>query len=246
VEVTVTLKTPLTVIEGNEYCYGTFGNAGTWMTENLRVTQYDGSANLLTLNNNATTYSDRYYAYPYDLPDNKTTLGLLYTWSAATDRTGVDADEGYPNTQSPVQGICPFGWHLPTDTEWTDLEKAIASADPGIYSSTGDPAWDEAYYSTFNAYRGTHGHKITSTTAINSKNSNGTSLSRDDGGFDALLVGFTMLGSKQQYGLFGRFWTASNNDSANAWARTLNNAQVGVWRAGYVKNYLHSVRCKQD
>jgi len=49
-------------------------------------------------------------------------------------------------TQQGVRGICPPGWHLPTDEEWKVLEGAVDSQ-YGI----GDPEWDNYYYRGFDA-----------------------------------------------------------------------------------------------
>ena len=48
---------------------------------------------------------------------NKNTYGVLYSWSASTN--GVESNDGFPNI---IQGICPSGWHLPSDEEWKIFE----------------------------------------------------------------------------------------------------------------------------
>ena len=60
-------------------------------------------------------------------PDSCTKYGGLYQWDEMMQYT----------TQQGVQGICPPGWHLPTDEEWKVLEGAVDSQ-YGI----GDPEWD--------------------------------------------------------------------------------------------------------
>lgn len=75
--------------------------------------------------------------------------GVLYSYSAATmgAQDAVLVEQGQANTTStpgpnevensplwPIQGICPSGWHLPSDREWNMLEKEIYN-NPLKYSS---------------------------------------------------------------------------------------------------------------
>ena len=75
------------------------------MAENLNVgTRINGSG---SQTNNSTIEK---YCYD-DNEANCTTYGGLYQW-----------DESMQYSTMPgVQGICPTGWHLPTDAEWTTL-----------------------------------------------------------------------------------------------------------------------------
>jgi uncharacterized protein (TIGR02145 family) len=74
-----------------------------------------------------------YYVYGYDGTDvsaakattNYTTYGVLYNWAAAMNgQTG----EG-------VQGICPTGWHLPTDAEFTILTNTTGNTKGALISA---------------------------------------------------------------------------------------------------------------
>ena len=58
--------------------------------------------------------------------------GRLYTWSAAMDSAGIWSTNGkgcgYGKVcmpTPPVRGICPEGWHLPTQAEWNDLFSVV-------------------------------------------------------------------------------------------------------------------------
>ncbi len=65
-----------------------------------------------------------YYVHGYDGTDvdaakanpNYTTYGVLYNWPAA-----MNSASGSSSNPSGVQGVCPTGWHLPSDAEWTEL-----------------------------------------------------------------------------------------------------------------------------
>jgi uncharacterized protein (TIGR02145 family) len=248
VEVTVTLNPPLTDVDGNSYCYGTFGSAGTWMTENLRVTHYANNT-ALTHNRNTSNYTDQYYAYPNENADGDAHVpacGLLYTWAAATNRTGVSADESDDQSQAREQGICPAGWHLPTDYEWSQLEKVIAEDSEGKYSLPATTEWDDAY-KTANSFRGTHGQKMKSATATDvNYTTGGSSRPYVSGGFNALLAGYEYKDEDFGFGLNTTFWSSSYHPSTTAWVRMFVYQWSGAGRSYSWLDYEFSVRCKQN
>jgi uncharacterized protein (TIGR02145 family) len=253
VEVTVTLNPQLLDVDGNEYCYGNFEGAGTWMTENLRVTQYANNT-ALTHNRTTSNYTDKYYAYPNESASddgvaNGPTHGLLYTWAAATNRTGVLDFETDTEGQTEVPGICPAGWHLPTDYEWNELEIAIANDSEGKYSfPPATTAW-QASYRTATSTRGSHGNKMKSVTAPiydNNEAFRGTSKPAVLGGFDALLAGSVYGGTANNYGTYTLFWSSSSGGSGNAWYRYLSYNNTGVNRSYGTKSSYFSVRCKKN
>lgn len=88
----------VTDADGNVYPVVTIGDQ-VWTAANMRATHY-ADGNLVS-----------YYCFPDGSSEQVDTMGLLYTWNAAT-RTAVD--EG-------AQGICPNDWHVPTDAEWQTL-----------------------------------------------------------------------------------------------------------------------------
>ena len=98
----------------------------TWMAENLNYAyteipySYDGFS-----------YDSTSWCYD-NKADNCTKYGRLYTWAAAMDSAGTWSTNGkgcgYGSTCSPtgiVRGICPEGWHLPTQSEWNTLLIAV-------------------------------------------------------------------------------------------------------------------------
>lgn len=92
---------PVTDLQGNTYKTMTFGNK-TWMVENLRTfTKPDGSP--------------VHYYYPSNDSSQTQQYGLLYDWETAMNGSSAE------NTQ----GICPSGWHIPSDDEWTELTRAF-------------------------------------------------------------------------------------------------------------------------
>jgi uncharacterized protein (TIGR02145 family) len=240
-------------VEGHAYFTGWFGAAGCWMTQNLRSAYND----IMTLSENAhvTGNSDKYYYYPN--ADKKTyeenpDYGLLYTWAAATGRTGADSDPADADPEGhPYQGICPSGWHVPSDKEWNDLEKEIAESAQGVYSTAPvDMQWKDQTCRKAVNFRANHGRKVKSTTRINASapRTNGASHANDENGFDALLVGWVEKGSSYLYGNNACFWSGSSSQSDFAWSRNLNHNNTGMSRQNGSEKFsmLFSVRCKKD
>lgn len=111
---TISFQTPsaqgtVTDKEGNVYATIVIGTQ-TWMAENLRSTKYpDGSS----------IGQDGFYYYNNDI-SNKSSYGCLYIWDVAM--RGEAASNSVPSGR---QGVCPQGWHIPSDEEWKILEKHI-------------------------------------------------------------------------------------------------------------------------
>ena len=92
-------------IDGNTYKTVTIGKQ-IWMASNLKTTKYnDGTAIPLVTDETAWIHSTPGYCwYENDSVTNKSTYGALYNWY--TVKTGK---------------LCPTGWHVPTEPEWTTL-----------------------------------------------------------------------------------------------------------------------------
>lgn len=104
----------VTDYDGNVYQTVLLGKQ-CWMRENLRVTHYaDGTALKLGA---VTEASERNYYYPNGAADQVERYGLLYSWFTALN--GAKPTEDVP---SGIRGICPEGWHLPSNFEWMGLE----------------------------------------------------------------------------------------------------------------------------
>jgi uncharacterized protein (TIGR02145 family) len=94
-------------IDNNTYNTVLIG-AQCWTKENLRVTKYNDGTNIPEITStgtwNTTIVTGARTVYN-DLPANLTTYGYLYNWYAVAD----------------ARKICPDGWHVPSDGEWTSL-----------------------------------------------------------------------------------------------------------------------------
>ncbi|MBO6052065.1 MAG: hypothetical protein J6P65_08845 [Bacteroidales bacterium] len=93
--------------DGNSYATVAVGEQ-CWMAENMRNRSYSISG-APTLSNNISSFNANgaYYGYPGNNSNNEDNYGLLYNWYAAMGGS----------TESGAQGICPDGWHIPTESD---------------------------------------------------------------------------------------------------------------------------------
>ena len=122
--------------DGNEYQIVQIGDQ-EWMAENLKVTHYaDGTTIPLVEGTVEWTELDtdgKAYCWYENNTSLKDTYGALYTWPAAM--------KGAVN--SGVQGVCPDGWHMPSEAEWKVLEMTLGMSQSDV-ESIGWRGTDEA------------------------------------------------------------------------------------------------------
>jgi uncharacterized protein (TIGR02145 family) len=243
--------------EGNDYTVSKFGGV-CWMTQNLRST-YTMQGNLKQAipedknkinDNNAVSY---YYPGANEATFNShPEYGLLYTWGAANIGTAsTEAVNAFPNKSSDRQGICPDGWVIPSDYDFNQLEKEIASH-PDLYSTQTTPfTWNEMYESIAD-WRPGSGNNVTEwwgqtmKSPIKVNNTTTYGVSKEDGtGFNTLIVGLLEGGYANLYGTHTYFWSGSASSATAAWRRYLYVNNSGVNRLAFNKYYLISVRCKK-
>jgi len=194
------LKTPMDY-EGQSYNAVLIGTQ-TWMAENLNY-DVEGSKCYVNSESNCTIY------------------GRLYDWTTAMN---LASDCNYSNdcsVQTKHRGICPFGWHLPSDAEWAILTNYVGSSTAGTKLKTAS-GWN-----TGSSY-------IAGT---------------DDYGFSALPGGFgNSAGSFYSVGYYGSWWSATEYDSYDAYDRSMGYSQEGAHgtAGGGYKSSLFSVRCVRD
>ena len=117
--------------DNNTYSTVSIG-AQCWTTTNLKVTRYDDGSLIPDLTSSAsspwaTSGARTDYTGATGLPTGQTyvsTYGYLYNWYAVND----------------TRRLCPSGWHVPTDAEWTILTDYLGglSVAGGKLKSTGD------------------------------------------------------------------------------------------------------------
>ena len=109
----------LSDIDGNMYNTVQIGNQ-CWMKENLRTTHYSDNT---AISHGVSLSSDvPYYYYPDSSYYNVSTYGLLYNWKAV-----MHSSSSSTINPSGVQGICPNGWHVPSEAEWVQLTDYVSS-----------------------------------------------------------------------------------------------------------------------
>lgn len=117
----------VTDIDGNVYKTVKIGKQ-VWMAENLRTTRYANGESIPLGTNLSEVMPYRYnpitqYSYnPDNNSSNMTEYGYLYNWPAVMH--GAESSESNP---SGIQGICPDGWHVPSDAEWRELTEYVSS-----------------------------------------------------------------------------------------------------------------------
>jgi uncharacterized protein (TIGR02145 family) len=201
-----------------------------WMTKNMnigtRVAGSDYSTHQRAGIQKICYYDDESYCDIY---------GGLYSWAeavngentgtgAATDATAYNqkcAVDDSPNTQ----GICPDGWHVPSDAEFKTLEMKLDMTEAQANAD---------------GWRGTD-----QGTQLKSETFGGTNTSLWSG----LLSGFrdysgSTFGRPFDWiGTYGYSWSSSESSSSDAWARVLDVGEATVIRYNYDKSYGYSVRC---
>ena len=149
------------------------------------------------------------------------TYGRLYNWE-----TIMNGAPGSNSVPSGVQGICPVGWHLPSDAEWCILTQYI----------------DSTVDCNATGYNGTDaGIKMKSTWGWSS-GGNGTNAS----GFNALPGGCMGIYHFDDLYLFAYFWSTTEDYPGYAWLIKLNYGLPTVGRYFSLKSRGYSVRCIKD
>ena len=218
----------VTDYDGNVYNTVQIGTQ-CWMRENLRTTTYADGTPILD-GNDATSNTESYY---YDNSSSDIPLakrGYLYNWAAAMH--GAVSSNATPSS---VQGICPAGWHLPSDGEYTQLIDYVGGvADYQCGGSSSNIA--KALASTVGWNTSTNNCAVGNTSSAN----NAT-------GFSAVPTGY-FRGSFNYVGNYAFFWSSTENESnnRNAYTRLLGHQAAVVGRNGSGKDYGRPVRCLCD
>ena len=207
-------------IDGNRYGTIKIGDQ-TWMTENLKVTHYrDGSAITLETDNAewVALTTEAYCIYYNYISFEGDDYGALYNWYALTDS----------------RNIAPEGWHVPTDTDWKELEMAL-----GMSQSSADA----------DGSRGTNeGSKLAGNSVLWNSGALENDTEFDSSGFTALPGGYRHYfnGNFYNRGYFGYFWSSSESASFYAWYRRLNYDNSDVTRSTNYKQAGYAVRLLKD
>ena len=202
-------------VEGNHYQTLVIGTQ-EWMIENLGTTKYNDGEEISDLPSLvASTLEINFYDTPYycwydnDEGQNKDTYGALYNWAAVN--TGK---------------LCPTGWHVPTDAEWTILTTFLGGEEVagGKLKATGNEHWNNPNYAS------------------------------NESGFNALPGGESLPHPVFQ-GVKGicYFWTSTRGEPIDdtgtaygAYMRYMVNYQTACYRNENGRDNGASVRCVKD
>lgn len=220
----VVIRDAVTDIDGNCYDAVQIGDQ-VWMAENLRTTRYADGV-LISLGRSSST-TIPYCYYPDNKRKNVPNYGYLYNWKAVM-RDAVSSS----SNPSRVQGVCPDGWHIPSDAEWTQLINYVSSQ--GQYLCDNNP---KHIAKALAAPMGWSNSFSACAVGNNSSANNAT-------GFSALPAGF-FGGSYCNFGDYAFYWTSTQIDGNYAYYRSFRSNYVDVFRPdiGGSKFIGRSVRC---
>lgn len=231
----------VTDINGNEYPTVIIGGQ-EWMAENLRTTNYADGSDITTGLSNAEwinagqTQRGAYAVYGHEEIDGLDSTedviqayGLLYNWFAVNDN----------------RDICPEGWHVPTETEWTTLLDYLET---------------QGFLNQFSGAQ-TAGNALKSCRQVDSPwapgcdveehprwNADNSQYGTDRFGFAALPGGqrTASAGEFNYVGYGGYWWSSTEMDINNASPLFLYSAGSYVYRSAANKIAGFSVRCLKD
>ena len=193
--------------DGNVYTTDTIGTQ-IWMGENLKTTHYNDGASIPYVTSDS-DWRNRtlpgYCWYNDDLFTYKNTYGALYNWY--TVNTGK---------------LCPTGWHIPTDADWTILTTFLGGAEVagGKLKEAGTQHWIEP-----NTY------------------------ATNETGFTALPAGIRGVDENANYGEMGYstcWWSSSEHSQSEALTRAIFNNSDDIYDPAHRKSQGYSVRCVKD
>lgn len=208
------------VVYGSQTYNTVIIGAQCWMKENLNI----GTAILGNENQSNNGVIEK-YCY-YNIAANCVTYGGLYQWNEMMNYAA--ASNLNPSGR---QGICPPGWHIPSDVEWCQMETYL------------DPTVNCTSYGS----RGTDiGGKLKEAGTLHwyTPNTGATNAS----GFTALPGGYHNTPGNMwgYFGETGYFSCASESSPANGIMRWMDTFNTKVERLELAKTYSGSVRCLKD
>ncbi len=208
-------------IEGNVYPIVTIGTQ-VWMAENLKTTKFCNGDSIGTTSPSTldiTNESAPGYQWAYDGNEsNAANYGRLYTWYTVTDN----------------RKICPKGWHIPTDAEWTILTDYLTNNDYGYDGNRDFIGKSLAFTSGW----------ITDALEGNVGNDQ---ITNNKSGFSAVSGGYRYgNGSFNGFGRYGYWWSSSELYLNTAWYRSMSYYSNDMHRDSSSKQNGISVRCLRD
>jgi uncharacterized protein (TIGR02145 family) len=219
----------VTDIEGNVYNTLQIGSQ-CWIKENLRTTMFEDGT---TIPMGALYTSPEPYYY-----DDSTSIipleerGYLYNWAAAMHNAASSAA-----APSEVRGICPEGWHLPSDAEWIVLKNFVSSQSEYICAGNTD--------NIAKALASTHWWSSYSEACVPGDQS---VYPNNATGFSAVPAGTLWVYGYNDASLYANFWSSTENDisTASAIYYGMDYDSPAFFRASCTKDRRAAVRCLRN
>jgi uncharacterized protein (TIGR02145 family) len=222
----------LTDIDGNTYNTVLIGSQ-CWMKENLKTTKYRNGTPIEYPGSNTFAWeinTSGAYAWFENNISWKDKYGALYNWHAVNNS----------------YGLCPDGWHIPTDAEWSELVdylilqefpngnvingagnalkscRQVNSPLGGDCNTELHPRWEQDFWPPYH-----HGF--------------------DEFGFSGFPGGFRSYGYFYNLGILGSWWSSTEYSTTSAWYRILSSSDGILLRSSSLpKAYGFSVRCLRN
>jgi uncharacterized protein (TIGR02145 family) len=199
----------ITDVDGNTYKTVYIGNQ-QWMAENLKTSKYNDGTVIPNVTDNTEWKNNKTgaWCYFYNDANYNTKYGKLYNWYAINATTNDN------------KNVCPTGWHVPTDNEWTFLSDYLGGENVagGKMKEVGTTNWISPNKDAIN-----------------------TSLfSALPGEFRYYSGGFGSNSERCD------FWSSTENYTENAWYRNLHSNDGKLYRFSFTKDFGLSIRCLKD
>ena len=204
-------------IDGNIYKTVTIGNQ-IWMAENLKVTKYNDGKEISKITNEIEWISSTQEALCdfNNNVNNSDSCGKLYNWY--TVNTNI---------------LCPKGWHVPSNTDWTILKSYLNTDNDSLYTGTEAQSLASTRNWLFSDIDGSTGYEL---------------LNNNSTGFTGLPYGF-----RQPNGIFigmgdsGAWWSSTEGNELGAGSMGMYyNLTILNVNDYYPKNGGLSVRCLKN
>ena len=167
---------------------------------------------------------------------NCSTYGRFYNWATAMALpSSCNSSICNAFVNSPHQGICPDGWHIPTNAEWNTLYRYV---DPSYNANAQGTDWG---YSTI------AGKHLKSVSGWNYYKTPGDGNGIDTYGFTAIPAGFGRTdGSAGSLGSEANWWSTSEHNAMDAFLYGMGFLNERASWSNRNRTFLHSVRCVKD
>lgn len=225
----VSVSQSVTDIDGNIYSVVKIADK-LWMSEDLKTTRLNDGTEIPKITDPLEWGKQQEPAYCWYKNDEKyvNEFGSLYNWYTVT-----------------TDKICPQGWYVPSDSDWTDLENYLENNGYN-YDGSVDPDSDRKTNNMI-------GKSLASITEWKQSSKEGTigntdfPETRNKTGFNALPGGYRDAnGFYQSLSITGGYWSTTEYTGESAWYRKFMYSSVKVLRDDHNKRDGFGIRCVKD